>query len=140
MGKRLQDIGVENTEENRRKYRQLLFSSDPVSTSFWAFPHYHPHPETSNHHGHESSIREKQLETLGRYDLLTIMRTTQIMGAVCELLDSVRVRAKSNKCIRFSKSVISIFSFNFVSCIWQTATAFIMQQRMRLMRPTASYV
>ncbi|VVC97770.1 unnamed protein product [Leptidea sinapis] len=29
MGKRLQDIGVENTEENRRKYRQLLFSSDP---------------------------------------------------------------------------------------------------------------
>ncbi|XP_022832148.1 fructose-bisphosphate aldolase isoform X3 [Spodoptera litura] len=28
MGKRLQDIGVENTEENRRKYRQLLFSSD----------------------------------------------------------------------------------------------------------------
>lgn len=35
MGKRLQDIGVENTEENRRKYRQLLFSSDPVSnTSF----------------------------------------------------------------------------------------------------------
>lgn len=31
MGKRLQDIGVENTEENRRKYRQLLFSSDPVS-------------------------------------------------------------------------------------------------------------
>lgn len=32
MGKRLQDIGVENTEENRRKYRQLLFSSDAVST------------------------------------------------------------------------------------------------------------
>ncbi|XP_075984249.1 fructose-bisphosphate aldolase isoform X4 [Anticarsia gemmatalis] len=30
MGKRLQDIGVENTEENRRKYRQLLFSSDPA--------------------------------------------------------------------------------------------------------------
>lgn len=28
MGKRLQDIGVENTEENRRKYRQLLFTSD----------------------------------------------------------------------------------------------------------------
>ncbi|XP_053616949.1 fructose-bisphosphate aldolase isoform X2 [Plodia interpunctella] len=28
MGKRLQDIGVENTEENRRKYRQLLFSTD----------------------------------------------------------------------------------------------------------------
>lgn len=33
MGKRLQDIGVENTEENRRKYRQLLFSSDPVSAT-----------------------------------------------------------------------------------------------------------
>ncbi|KAJ2940280.1 hypothetical protein O0L34_g11852 [Tuta absoluta] len=30
MGKRLQDIGVENTEENRRKYRQLLFSTDPA--------------------------------------------------------------------------------------------------------------
>lgn len=30
MGKRLQDIGVENTEENRRRYRQLLFSSDAV--------------------------------------------------------------------------------------------------------------
>ncbi|XP_011559432.2 fructose-bisphosphate aldolase isoform X2 [Plutella xylostella] len=30
MGKRLQDIGVENSEENRRQYRQLLFSSDAV--------------------------------------------------------------------------------------------------------------
>ncbi|KAI9580920.1 hypothetical protein GQX74_013468 [Glossina fuscipes] len=29
MGKRLKDIGVENTEENRRQYRQLLFTSDP---------------------------------------------------------------------------------------------------------------
>jgi len=28
MGKRLQDIGCENTEENRRKYRQLLFTAD----------------------------------------------------------------------------------------------------------------
>ncbi|XP_065173204.1 fructose-bisphosphate aldolase-like isoform X2 [Atheta coriaria] len=28
MGKRLQDIGQENTEENRRKYRQLLFTTD----------------------------------------------------------------------------------------------------------------
>jgi len=28
MGKRLQDIGVENTDENRRQYRQLLFSTD----------------------------------------------------------------------------------------------------------------
>lgn len=28
MGKRLQDIGLENTEENRRKYRQLLFTAD----------------------------------------------------------------------------------------------------------------
>jgi fructose-bisphosphate aldolase class I len=26
MGKRFANIGVENTEENRRKYRQLLFS------------------------------------------------------------------------------------------------------------------
>lgn len=28
MGKRLSNIGVENTEENRRIYRQLLFTSD----------------------------------------------------------------------------------------------------------------
>merc|ERR1712121_466457 len=28
MGKRLANIGVENTEENRRKYRQLLFTCD----------------------------------------------------------------------------------------------------------------
>ncbi|XP_030571785.1 fructose-bisphosphate aldolase isoform X4 [Drosophila novamexicana] len=28
MGKRLKDIGVENTDENRRAYRQLLFTSD----------------------------------------------------------------------------------------------------------------
>jgi len=28
MGKRLQDIGVENTEDNRRRYRQLLFTCD----------------------------------------------------------------------------------------------------------------
>ena len=27
MGKRLANIGVENVEENRRQYRQLLFSS-----------------------------------------------------------------------------------------------------------------
>lgn len=27
-GKRLKDIGVENTEENRRRYRQLLFTTD----------------------------------------------------------------------------------------------------------------
>lgn len=28
MGKRLQQISVENTEENRRQYRQLLFTAD----------------------------------------------------------------------------------------------------------------
>lgn len=28
MGKRLSNIGVENTEENRRIYRQLLFTAD----------------------------------------------------------------------------------------------------------------
>ncbi|CAG9767875.1 unnamed protein product [Ceutorhynchus assimilis] len=28
MGKRLMDIGMENSEENRRKYRQLLFTTD----------------------------------------------------------------------------------------------------------------
>lgn len=33
MGKRLADIGVENTEENRRKYRQLLFTADKVIVS-----------------------------------------------------------------------------------------------------------
>ena len=31
MGKRLANIGLENTEDNRRKYRQLLFTSDQVS-------------------------------------------------------------------------------------------------------------
>ena len=30
MGKRLANIGLENTEDNRRKYRQLLFTSDKV--------------------------------------------------------------------------------------------------------------
>lgn len=29
MGKRLQKINVENTEENRRCFREILFSSDP---------------------------------------------------------------------------------------------------------------
>ncbi|KER31649.1 hypothetical protein T265_12938, partial [Opisthorchis viverrini] len=32
MGKRLQNIGVENTEEHRRQYRQLLFSSNPEAS------------------------------------------------------------------------------------------------------------
>ncbi|XP_067125194.1 fructose-bisphosphate aldolase [Centruroides vittatus] len=31
MGKRLQGIGVENTEDNRRAYRQLLFTSDKAA-------------------------------------------------------------------------------------------------------------
>ena len=30
MGKRLAGIGLENTDENRRQYRQLLFTSDKV--------------------------------------------------------------------------------------------------------------
>ena len=30
MGKRLTGIGVENTEENRRLYREVLFTSDAV--------------------------------------------------------------------------------------------------------------
>ena len=29
MGKRLGPINVENTEENRRRYRELLFTTDP---------------------------------------------------------------------------------------------------------------
>ncbi|KAG7163262.1 Fructose-bisphosphate aldolase-like, partial [Homarus americanus] len=32
MGKRLSDIGVENTDEHRRKYRQLLFTTDKTSS------------------------------------------------------------------------------------------------------------
>lgn len=28
MGKRLAQVGVENTEENRRQFRQILFSAD----------------------------------------------------------------------------------------------------------------
>ena len=30
MGKRLQNINLENTDDNRRKYRQLLFTADKV--------------------------------------------------------------------------------------------------------------
>ena len=33
MGKRLANIGLENTEENRRKYRQLLFTCDKTRIS-----------------------------------------------------------------------------------------------------------
>lgn len=42
MGKRLAGIGLENTEENRRLYRQLLFTSDkvqfPIFFAFWFLP------------------------------------------------------------------------------------------------------
>ncbi|CAL8079173.1 unnamed protein product [Orchesella dallaii] len=34
MGKRLSDIGVENTDENRRAYRQLLFTTDKEISSY----------------------------------------------------------------------------------------------------------
>ncbi|XP_064113030.1 fructose-bisphosphate aldolase-like [Macrobrachium nipponense] len=34
MGKRLADIKVENTDENRRKYRQLLFTTDPSLSQY----------------------------------------------------------------------------------------------------------
>jgi len=34
MGKRLTDIGVENNDENRRKYRQLLFTTDKEITNY----------------------------------------------------------------------------------------------------------
>lgn len=34
MGKRLANIGVENSEENRRIYRQLLFTSDKDMESY----------------------------------------------------------------------------------------------------------
>lgn len=34
MGKRLKDIGVENTEENRRLYRQLLFTTDKEISNY----------------------------------------------------------------------------------------------------------
>ena len=33
MGKRLQKINVENNEENRRSFRELLFSSDSTMTN-----------------------------------------------------------------------------------------------------------
>lgn len=32
IGKRFQDINVENTEDNRRAYRQLLFTSAKVNS------------------------------------------------------------------------------------------------------------
>ena len=38
VGKRFADIDVENSEENRRKYRQLLFTADNVSTQLSLFP------------------------------------------------------------------------------------------------------
>jgi len=34
MGKRLTNIGLENTEENRRKYRQLLFTADKTVAQY----------------------------------------------------------------------------------------------------------
>jgi len=34
MGKRLADIGVENTDENRRSYRQLLFTTDKEVSNY----------------------------------------------------------------------------------------------------------
>jgi len=34
MGKRLSSIGIENSEENRRKYRQLLFTSDKELSNY----------------------------------------------------------------------------------------------------------
>lgn len=34
MGKRLADIGVENTDEHRRKYRQLLFTTDKEISNY----------------------------------------------------------------------------------------------------------
>jgi len=34
MGKRLSDIGVENTEENRRRYRQVLFTTDKTLSQY----------------------------------------------------------------------------------------------------------
>ena len=34
VGKRFADIDVENSEENRRKYRQLLFTADDVRKIF----------------------------------------------------------------------------------------------------------
>lgn len=34
VGKRFADIDVENSEENRRKYRQLLFTADDVSSVY----------------------------------------------------------------------------------------------------------
>lgn len=42
MGKRLQKINVENTEENRRYFRDVLFSSDPsISTSVGGVIFFH---------------------------------------------------------------------------------------------------
>lgn len=37
IGKRLQDINVENNEENRKAYRQLLFTTNKVSWSILFF-------------------------------------------------------------------------------------------------------
>lgn len=37
MGKRLANIGLENTEDNRRTYRQLLFTTDKVCKKDFCF-------------------------------------------------------------------------------------------------------
>lgn len=37
IGKLLAAVGLENTENNRRRYRQLLFTSDKVSIVFLIF-------------------------------------------------------------------------------------------------------
>lgn len=34
IGKRFQPISVENNEENRRRYRELLFTADPKGKSY----------------------------------------------------------------------------------------------------------
>lgn len=34
MGKRLTAISLENTEDNRRRYRELLFSADPKLSNY----------------------------------------------------------------------------------------------------------
>lgn len=35
IGKRFESIGVENNEENRRKYRQLLFNTEGKASGWW---------------------------------------------------------------------------------------------------------
>ncbi|CAH8604459.1 unnamed protein product [Dicrocoelium dendriticum] len=87
MGKRLKSINVENTEENRRAYRQLLFSTDPsLAKNISGVILYH---ETLYQKAEDGTplvrllqnglvpIVEPEILPDGNHDLYTAMRVTE---------------------------------------------------------------